>query len=68
MIRCILIDDESKLNTPEVEWQTILSQSKLGADYVHNFESVNKDSFTHARFSIFPDGGVSRMRLLGRKK
>ena len=62
------IDDESNLNTLEVQWQTILPQSKLSADYEHNFESVNRDSFTHVRLSIFPDGGVSRMRLWGRKK
>jgi allantoicase len=64
----ISTDDENKLNTSEVKWQTILPQSKLSADYEHNFESVNKDSFTHVRLSIFPDGGVSRMRLWGRKR
>ena len=64
----ISIDDESKLNTSEIQWQTILPQSKLNADYEHNFESVGKDSFSHVRLSIFPDGGVSRIRLWGRKK
>ena len=42
-------------------------QSKLKADHEHYFEKeiVSKDSFTHVRLTIFPDGGVSRMRLWG---
>ena len=64
----ISLDEENKLSNPEIHWQTILPQSKLSADHEHNFESVNNNSFTHVRLSIFPDGGVSRMRLFGRKK
>ena len=49
-----------------IEWKEILSQSKL----VANQESViilNLNSpITHIRFNIFPDGGVSRLRILGR--
>ena len=64
----ISIDNESGLSTSEIQWETILPQSKLSADYEHNFESISKNSFTHVRLSIFPDGGISRMRLWGRKK
>jgi allantoicase len=44
-----------------------LPQSKLQADHEHFFEKeiVSKDAFTHVRLSIFPDGGISRMRLWG---
>jgi allantoicase len=62
----ISVNSESKLNTSEIQWQTILPQSKLSADYEHNFESVSKNPFTYVRLSIFPDGGISRMRLWGR--
>jgi len=52
-----------------VKWTTILPQSKLSADHEHYFdrEIVNNDPFTHVRLTILPDGGVSRMRLWGRK-
>ncbi|MEQ1675235.1 MAG: allantoicase [Chitinophagaceae bacterium] len=64
----IAVEEENKLNTNEVAWTTILPQSKLSADYEHFFEEeiINKGPFTHVRLSIFPDGGVSRMRLWGR--
>lgn len=64
----IPVEEESKLSEAEVQWTTILPQSKLSADHEHQFEEeiVNKGPFTHVRLSIFPDGGVSRMRLWGR--
>ena len=58
--------DEIKLQTSEIKWTTILPQTKLTADNEHHFENENKDEFTHVRLSIFPDGGISRMRLWGR--
>jgi allantoicase len=64
----ISIEEENKLSTDEIKWETILPQSKLSADYEHFFEReiISKNAFTHVRLSIFPDGGVSRMRLWGR--
>ena len=60
--------DENKLDSNAMEWVTILPQTKLSADHEHFFEDeiVDKGPFTHVRLSIFPDGGVSRMRLWGR--
>ncbi|MFM2358931.1 MAG: allantoicase [Bacteroidota bacterium] len=57
--------------TAEVAWHTILPQVKLQADHEHHFEKEIAgfgESFTHVRLSIFPDGGVSRMRLWGKIK
>ena len=53
---------------PSIEWTPILPKMKLEADQEHSFESqiLTKRAFTHVRFSIFPDGGVSRLRLFGR--
>jgi len=49
-------------------WQAIIPKTKLEADCID--EIVNEiaagQSFTHVRLSIFPDGGVSRMRLFGK--
>jgi allantoicase len=60
--------DEMNLEGSEINWTTILPQTKLQADHEHVFENEieNKGPFTHARLTIFPDGGVSRMRLWGR--
>lgn len=60
-----LAEDDSLENA---EWQPILPQQKLYAHREHEYrtELVNTDkTFTHVRLSIFPDGGVSRMRVFG---
>lgn len=60
--------DENKFPDGGIEWKTILPQTRLQADHEHYFknEIVNSGPFTHARLTIFPDGGISRMRLWGR--
>ena len=64
----ISINSENKLQTSEIKWVTILPQVKLNADMEHYFENLlaPKEIFSHVRLSIFPDGGISRMRLWGR--
>lgn len=49
------------------DWSIILPQTKLQADREHLFENeiVNHGPFTHIRLSIYPDGGVSRLRVWG---
>ncbi len=52
----------------DIAWKTILPQSKLQAHHEHFFETElehTDEVFTYARLTIFPDGGVSRMRLWG---
>jgi allantoicase len=48
-------------------WQTLLPESKLEMDRQHLFDSeLNAlGPVSHVRMSIFPDGGVSRVRLHG---
>ncbi|MBA3355211.1 MAG: allantoicase [Pyrinomonadaceae bacterium] len=50
------------------EWKPVLSRKKLQAHTRHFFEDEIMDAgaISHVRFNIFPDGGVSRLRLLGR--
>ncbi len=61
------VDDETKV-TDQSTWQAIIPKTKLEADCIHEVENeIARDkSFTHVRLNIFPDGGVSRMRLFGR--
>ena len=54
------------LAAPHV-WRELLPQTKLRANYRHVFSKLAKTGpATHVRFNIYPDGGVSRLRLLGR--
>ena len=50
------------------QWRTLLPESKLSMDQQHFFESELQatGTITHARVAIFPDGGISRLRLFGR--
>lgn len=61
----ITIDD---LVEQSEEWAMLLPQVKLEADREHLFidEIANRGPITHIRLNIFPDGGVSRLRLFGR--
>lgn len=49
-------------------WDELLPPQKLEMDSEHDFESEVLDigPVTHVRINIFPDGGLSRVRLLGR--
>jgi allantoicase len=51
------------------EWQTILSETKLGASERHFYrpELQSKGPFTHVKLDVFPDGGISRLRVWGQR-
>ncbi len=57
-----------KLTDLSVAWKSILPRTKLQAHARHYFESELLDAGTvsHLRFNIFPDGGVSRLRVYGK--
>ena len=46
-------------------WQPLLSETKLQADTRHFFHPTRPQRITHLRLRIFPDGGVSRLRVWG---
>ena len=51
-----------------INWRELLPMSKLQAHTKHTFadELADLSAITHVRFNIYPDGGVSRLRLYGR--
>ncbi len=59
---------EDFANAEGLPWQELLPTTKLQAHTQHLFEAElrAKGPFTHVRLNIFPDGGVSRLRLFGR--
>ena len=47
-------------------WKSVLSRTKLQAHTRHYFDEVmDAGVASHVRFNIFPDGGVSRLRVYG---
>jgi len=52
------------LSTP---WSNVLARTKLQAHTRHYFDQElhNTRAASHLRFNIFPDGGVSRLRVYG---
>ncbi|MDZ7644717.1 MAG: allantoicase [Woeseiaceae bacterium] len=49
-------------------WPVLLAEQKLAADREHVFEQEieSPGPVTHLRLSMFPDGGISRLRVFGR--
>ena len=48
-------------------WYPLLNETKLAAHHRHFFTAEGGGRrATHVRLNIFPDGGVSRLRLWGR--
>ena len=60
------VSDGSSLDS--IEWRVLLPMSRLHAHTRHSFESelIDASEVTHVRLNIYPDGGVSRLRLYGR--
>jgi allantoicase len=66
---CMLEVCDAPVQPDAAAWTVLLPRTRLKGDTQHMFETeldpgglVNA---THARLSIFPDGGVSRLRLWG---
>ncbi len=72
--RCSLQGASVPASTPEsivtqaMFWPEILPEQQLAMDLQHHYAGEIRPhaAITHVRFNIFPDGGVSRLRLRGR--
>lgn len=60
----------SKEALASAKWATILNNEKLSAskDHIYKYDKFHAvGPFTHVKITIFPDGGMSRVRVFGRK-
>ncbi|MBS1210173.1 MAG: alc [Proteobacteria bacterium] len=57
---------EQSLITQSMFWPELLAPQKLQMDAEHDYATIAMGPVTHVRFNIFPDGGVSRLRLFGK--
>jgi allantoicase len=54
------------LSSSDIAWTEIFPRTKLAAHKRHFFDVKMTSSFTHVRLNIYPDGGISRLRLWGK--
>ena len=60
--------DQSAI-TESMFWPTLVPLQKLQMDQQHFYaaEITSIGAISHVRFNIYPDGGVSRLRIWGTK-
>ncbi len=52
----------------DIQWQPLITRSKLLGHTEHYFQQELLDTeqaFTHVKLNIYPDGGISRLRIFG---
>lgn len=54
--------------TSSLFWPTLFEPQKLKADAIHIYDNIPlaKNPITHIKLNIYPDGGVSRLKLYGK--
>ena len=58
---------DEQIATRSLYWRELLPSQKLQMDHEHHFNQLNSlGKISHVKLNIFPDGGVSRLRILGR--
>ena len=60
---------DQSIITEAMFWPSLMGEQKLQMDHIHAFsgEAIAKlGPVNHVKLNIFPDGGVSRLRIFGR--
>jgi allantoicase len=57
--------DVTDLLWDKIQWTEVLKREDLQGDTKNRFSVSSHERFTHLRFTIFPDGGVARLRIHG---
>ncbi|MGK2934892.1 MAG: allantoicase [Gemmatimonadaceae bacterium] len=64
MLECCDAGDSFDADT--ARWEELLPDTPLEADARHRWSDLPATPATHVRLNIYPDGGVARLRLIGR--
>jgi allantoicase len=66
-IEACLASEAGDAVPPDAAWKTLLPRTKLQAHTRHFFETelAQLGPSSHVRLSVYPDGGVSRLRVFG---
>ena len=70
-IQAAFVNGKASANTiinKSKSWKLLLNKSKLHAHKKHNFlnKLMKKNKVNYLRINIFPDGGISRIRVFGK--
>ncbi len=70
MIEACLSENNQDVLEDKVKWIEVLPMQQLSADHEHVYSSeiINPGVYSHVRLNIFPDGGISRLRIFGNIK
>ncbi len=58
--------NDQSIITAAMFWPALVEPQKLKADHIHKLTLKTPVAASHVRLDIFPDGGVSRLRVFGR--
>lgn len=66
-LRAANLSAPDNIKADSERWPLLLPEQKLAADSVHEFSDELHDAgvVSHVRLDIYPDGGISRLRLIG---
>jgi allantoicase len=69
MIEACFSDNDEDVINEKLNWVELLPNQKLSADHEHVYQKEITSSavYSHVRLNIYPDGGISRLRLFGNK-
>lgn len=61
-------DVDDAIVTSSMFWPVLVAPQKLSANHIHDLSESVEDigAVTHVRLNIFPDGGISRLKLFGK--
>lgn len=58
--------EEATPSIEESDWVALLPRTRLQPDTLHTFEIDDAGPLTYVRLDAFPDGGMSRVRVIGK--
>ena len=64
--RCDAGSSRTEFNADQAAWGTLVANSPLQPHSRHSFGVSEPQAATHVRLNIYPDGGVARLRLVGK--
>jgi allantoicase len=63
---CYISEEEKDASLELAAWKEVLPRTPLRANRRHFFRELQEvGAVSHVRFNIYPDGGVSRLRIFG---
>ena len=70
-LQAALVDSatDKSIVTEAMLWPELMGEQKLKADSIHTFTGdtlAKLGAVSHVKLNIFPDGGISRLRIFGR--